>query len=294
MTRFLVFVVNIALPTYLSAADWSYYGADPGGSQYSYLDQINVDNVQDLEEVWRYNTGDLKNKPRAIKHSAFEATPIIIGDQLIFCTPFNEVISLDPVSGEEQWRFDPKISLEQHPANQYVCRGVSYWRDHRGSGQEICSERIFMGTNDRRIISLDKLSGKPCTEFGNDGEVTLDPGMPLRWDGEFQITSPPAIINDLVIVGSAISDNLRANAPRGIVRAYSARSGKLVWQFDPISKNDDKTWQNQSAKVTGHANVWAPMSVDAENDLVFLPTSSPSPDFYGGKRLGDNLYADSH
>jgi len=297
-------VISLLLCGQSVASEWSSYGADPGGSQYSGLDQINTTNVTRLEVAWLYKTGDQKAKPEAMKRSAFEVTPIIVEDQLIFCTQFNEVISLNPVSGKEQWRFDPKISLAQRPANQFICRGVSLWEASTndkaagtenvpGRNEEPCLSRVFMGTNDRRVIALDRKTGKLCDEFGNQGEVTLDTGMPLHWDGEFQVTSPPAIINDIVVVGSAIGDNLRSNAPRGIVRAFNARTGKLIWQFDPISTTKAASWQDGSATRTGHANVWAPISVDVENDLVFLPTSSPSPDFFGGERLGDNLYANS-
>ena len=286
----IAFVVPCSL-----AEDWSSYGSDPGGSQYSALDQINTTNVSELEIAWHYRTGDKQARPEAMKRSAFEVTPIILDNQLIFCTQFNEVISLDPVTGEEQWRFDPRINLQQDPANQFICRGVSHWQasDTSNPKNEFCASRIFMGTNDRRLIALDRPTGKLCPDFGDAGQVTLDTGMPLRWDGEFQITSPPAIINDIVIVGSAIGDNLRSDAPRGVVRAFNTITGEPAWQFDPIPLDKPESWKNNSAGRTGHANVWAPISVDSEKDLGFLPTSSPSPDFFGGERPGDNRYANS-
>jgi len=287
------------LSQYTIAADWRYYGADAGGSRFSSLSQITIGNVSQLEIAWHYHTGDLESKPEAIHRSAFEGTPILINDKLIFCTPFNEIIALDPANGQKKWRFDAHIDLDMDPANQFICRGVSYWQDGTPAKDQPCSRRIFMATNDGRVISVDSESGKSCAEFGGNGEIANEPSMPLKWKGEFQMTSPPAIIHDLVIVGSAIGDNARTNAPRGIVRAFDARTGKLVWQFDPIpdhGSNDTaakQTWLDNSNQVTGHANVWAPISVDEENDLVFLPTSSPSVDFYGGKRPGENLYSDS-
>lgn len=296
-TILLLSAFALCLP--LNASDWDHYGADAGGSRYSDLTQITPDNVDQLKIAWHYHTGDLESKPRAIQRSAFEATPILIDDKLILCTPFNEVIALDPEKGHELWRFDAHIDLDQDPANQYICRGVSYWEDDSSSKGETCSRRIFMATNDGRVIAIDAGTGKPCSEFGGNGEVDNEPSMPLRWKGEFQMTSPPVIIHNLVIVGSAIGDNARTNAPRGIVSAFDARSGKLVWKFDPIPDRESsdseakKTWLDNSNEVTGHANVWAPISVDEENDLVFLPTSSPSVDFYGGKRPGENLYANS-
>ena len=275
--------------------DWKHWGADAGGSRYSKLDQVHAGNVSQLSVAWMYRTGDLEKRPDAIRQSATEGTPILVEDSLVFCTPFNEVIAVHPGTGEELWRFDPQINLEQHPANQFVCRGVAHWRDATASGA--CSSRILMGTNDARVVAIDAKDGSRCADFGDDGEVRIDPGMELWWAGEFQITSPPVVISDTVIVGSAIGDNARVEAPAGTVRAFDVRSGAAKWQWDPIPRSPDdpasETWQGEQPPREGHANVWAPMSTDPERGLVFLPTSSPSPDFYGGLRPGDNLYANS-
>ena len=208
----------------------------------------------------------------------------MVEDSLIFCSPFNEVIALDPGSGAQKWRYDPKISTAQRPANRYNCRGVAYWVDDKAAETAACRARIFMGTNDARVIALDARSGIPCADFGANGEIRIEIGMPLEWPGEFQITSAPVIARDTVIVGSAIADNRRVEAPPGTVRAFDARTGRPRWAFDPLVHD---------GVVAGHANVWAPMSVDEERGLVFLPTSSPSPDFWGGKRPGNNDYANS-
>ncbi len=274
---------------------WEYYGGDAGGNRYSKLDQINPGNVTQLSVAWMYQTGDLKNRPEAIHQSATEGTPLLVEDSLVFCTPFNEVIAVDPGTGEELWRFDPQINLKQDPANQYVCRGVAHWQDPAGNGN--CSSRILMGTNDARLVAIDAKNGSRCTDFGNNGELRIDPGMELWWAGEFQITSPPVIVGDTVIIGSAIGDNTRVEAPAGIVRAFDVRSGAARWQWDPIPRSPENpasaTWQGEQPPREGHANVWAPMSADHERGLVFLPTSSPSPDFFGGLRPGDNQYANS-
>ena len=242
-----------------------------------------------------YRTGDLENRPEAIRQSATEGTPLLVEDSLVFCTPFNEVIAVHPGTGEELWRFDPQINLQQDPANQYVCRGVAHWQDPAGDGA--CSSRILMGTNDARLIAIDAKDGSRCADFGDNGEVRIDPGMELWWAGEFQITSPPVIVGDTVIVGSAIGDNARVEAPAGTVRAFDVRSGAARWQWDPIPRSPENpasaTWQGEQPPREGHANVWAPMSADTERGLVFLPTSSPSPDFFGGLRPGDNQYANS-
>lgn len=269
----------------LPATAWEHWGGDMGGSRYSPLDQITPGNVDTLVRAWEFRTGDLDRRPpEAMKRTKFQATPLLVEDSLIFCSPFNEVIALDPGSGAQKWRFDPKIPTDQRPANRYTCRGVAYWVDGSAPQGAACRARIFMGTNDARVIALDARTGTPCADFGSGGEIRIDIGMPLVWPGEFQITSAPVIARDTVIVGSAISDNRRVEAPAGTVRAFDARSGRSRWSFDPLDR---------TGITAGHANVWAPMSVDEQRGLVFLPTSSPSPDFWGGDRPGNNAHADS-
>lgn len=276
---------------------WAYYGGDQGGARYSAAAAITPDNLRQLKVAWRYRTGDMARPLDLRQKSATEGTPILVEDSLIFCTPFNEVIALDPGTGEEKWRYDPSINLDQRPANQFICRGVAYWRDHAAPADTVCAARIFMGTTDTRLVALDAATGKPCEDFGAGGEVRIDPGMDVVWPGEFHMTSPPVVINDTVIIGSAVSDNMRVVAPSGVVRAYEVRGGAPKWTFDPIPRNANEAnadnWLGEQPPREGHANVWAPMSVDEKRGLVFLPTTSPSPDFFGGLRPGDNRYADS-
>lgn len=278
------------------ASEWTHYGGDAGGSRHSTLTQITPENVAGLDPAWSFSTGDLINRPDDIKVSAFEGTPILVAGSLIFCTPFNEIIALDPGTGEQKWRFDPEVAGGYRPANQFVCRGVTYWNDAGGDPAVRCAERIYMGTVDGRLIAVDALTGELCDGFGDAGQVQIDPGMQLLWPGEFQITSPPVIVGDTLIVGSALGDNQRADAPKGTVRAFDVRSGAPKWNFDPVARGaveQPGSWGEGIAARTGHANVWAPMSVDEDRGLVFLPTSSPSPDFFGGERPGDNRYANS-
>ena len=278
-----------------TTGDWAYYGGDAGGSRHSALTEIDRGNVAKLEVAWMYHSGDMEAKSEAMKWSALEVTPIHVRNSLYTCTPFNRAIALDPGTGKQRWEFDAKIATDYRPANQFVCRGVSYWEDPHASGP--CAARIFMGTNDTRLFALDADTGARCADFGENGELKIDIGMSLLWPGEFQITSSPAVLGDVVIVGSAIGDNARADAPRGTVRAFDARTGALRWKFEPIPLEApaglEGSWQNGSASRTGHANVWSTMSVDPERDLVFMPTSSASPDFFGGERPGDNRYANS-
>ena len=214
----------------------------------------------------------------------FEATPLFVEDSVIFCSPFNEVIALDPGSGAQKWRFDPGIDAGIRVANRYNCRGVAYWVDDQAAEGAACRSRIVSNTNDARVIALDARTGTPCSEFGSGGEVRIDIGEPGAAPGEFQITSAPVTGRGVIVVGSAIGDNRSVDAPRGTVRAFDARTGRLRWTWDPLVHD---------GIVAGHANVWAPMSVDLERGLVFLPTGSASPDFWGGKRPGNNEHANS-
>ncbi len=278
----------LSLPVMAADADWPVYGGTPGGTRYSEAAQLTPASVDGLRRQWMYRSGDEVARPPALmKTVKFQATPILVGDKLVLCTAFNEVIALDPGNGRELWRFDPQVATDRRPANRYVCRGVAQWRDAQRADDAACAVRLFTGTADARVIALDARDGTPCADFGENGQVTLDPGR-LRWPGEFQITSAPVVAGGLVIVGSSVDDNGRVDAPSGRVHAFDARSGALRWQWEPLRPGADGV-----PLEAGAANVWAPMSVDEARGLVFLPTSSPSPDFFGGRRPGDNRDADS-
>jgi quinoprotein glucose dehydrogenase len=298
------FAGGVVMPAMAAAgaAGWPHYGGDAGGQRFSPSSQITPDNVERLVPAWTYRTGDLANRPGEIGRSALQGTPVLAADRLLFCTPFNEVVALDPATGALQWRYDAKIRTDYGPANQFVCRGVTAWNDAQAHPGSACATRVFMGTTDARVIALDARTGAPCTGFGIAGVVKLDPGTELLGPWEFQITSPPVVAGDTLIVGSSISDNARADAPKGTVRAFDARTGMPRWEFDPVARGaaeQPADWPRTSTATgspgpaTGHGNVWAPMSVDEARGLVFLPTSSPSPDFFGGLRSGDNRYANS-
>jgi quinoprotein glucose dehydrogenase len=280
-----VLLLAMTLTVAAPAFGWEYWGGDAGGMRFSPLAQITPANVDNLVRAWDYHTGDLQNRaPALMARTKFETTPLFVEDSLIFCSPFNEVIALDPGTGAQKWRYDPAVSTSQRPANRYNCRGVTYWVDKAAPENAVCRARIFMGTNDARVIALDAKTGAACADFGSGGQVKLDTGMELAWPGEFQITSPPVVARGVVIVGSSIADNVRVEAPLGTVHAFDARTGAPRWSFDPLIHDGIDA---------GQANVWAPMSVDEDRGLVFLPTSSPSPDFWGGKRPGDDAHANS-
>ena len=267
---------------------WPAYGNDPGGTRYSPAAQINRSNVAGLKVAWTYRTGANDKSTELKRKAAFEATPILIDGKLFLSTPYNHVIALDPENGSKLWEYDPALNLNQN-YSEVSSRGVSAWHDPRAKTGEPCKLRIFIGTLDARLIALDGETGKPCANFGANGTVDLNQGAATQtaWTGGYQVTSPPAIYRDIVIVGSSIADNWRVDTGRGIVRAFDARSGRLRWAWDPIP------WAEHTTPRTGAGNAWAVFSVDAAHDLVFVPTGSAAPDYYGGIRKGDGKWADS-
>ena len=287
--KLILFLMLTASLAHAEEAGWSHYGGDEGGSRYSAATQITPVNVDNLVPAWTFSTGDLAKRDRkTMRRTSMQVTPILVDGKLLVCTSFNEIIALDPASGKQLWRFDPKIPTDDmNPATKLNCRGVAASIEQR---------RVFAATNDARLISLDLDSGQPVAGFGRRGEIRVDPGMDLKWPGEFQISSAPVVIGKTVIVGSAIGDNRRVDAPHGTVRAYDTETGALKWSWDPIpreEKNAASTSWRGGNKSVGHANVWAPMTVDTKRGLVFLPTSSASPDYFGGLRPGDNRHANS-
>ena len=286
------------------SGEWPMYGNDPGGMRYSELKQIDRGNVAQLRVAWVFHTGDISDGSGGQKRSGFETTPIMVDGTLYLTTPFNRVIALDPATGNPRWAYDPDIDRTLDYGDGLINRGVATWLDTSLSPEQPCRRRIFEATLDARLIALDAATGKPCSDFGDNGEVNLRdvPGYGRHDAGEahkgwYHMTSPPAVIDDLVVVGSAIDDNVRADMPLGVVRAFDARTGALRWSWDPIPRNQTQTAElaNADSKkwITGAANAWSIMTVDAARDLVFVPTGSASPDYYGGLRSGDDRWADS-
>jgi quinoprotein glucose dehydrogenase len=252
-----------------TTSEWSAYGG-PDGRKFAALAQITRDNVDDLQLAWAYRTGEVKD--------VFQGTPVLAEGRLLFCTPFNVVVALDPLTGAELWTFDPLIDRGLRPANEFNCRSVTPARTNDAE----CPARVFMATNDARLMAINTNDGKPCTTFGDHGEVVLDADVGLiNWAGEYQVTSPPVVAGEVVIVGSAVSDGGRVTAPSGVVRAYHAVTGEQVWAFDlaPPDYDHDAQPVSSAGYALGTPNVWAPMVVDAERDMVFLPTGNPAPDY---------------
>jgi len=268
-------------------SSWYAYGGNTYGNRYSESEEISKNNVADLEVAWTYNTGELGQNSAITEKLTFESTPVIFGGHLLLSTAYGKVIALNPETGEEQWVFDPEVN-RQIKFSELTSRGVSVWIDSSGKSTDECAESVFIGTVDSRLIKLDVKTGKPCASFGKNGTVNLSKGLNNKSESDYQVTSPPTIINDLVVVGSSIGDNWHADTGSGVVRAYSAKTGALRWSWDPLAASRD-----QFTGPVGAANAWSVLSADPDMGLVYVPTSSPSPDFYGGFRPGDNKYANS-
>jgi quinoprotein glucose dehydrogenase len=266
------------------AGDWPVYGGDAGGSKFSALKAIDRGNVARLKEAWRFSTGESTEKlPGQWKAPSFEPTPIVVEGVLYIGTPVGQVFALDATTGAKKWSYD--VHIARHgDYGDFANRGVSTWLDPAAKAGAPCRRRIFFASIDARLTALDAATGQPCADFGANGEINLTQGLRRgpEYLGEYEETSPPAIIHDLVVVGSAIADNNRAQGPTGEVRAFEARTGHLRWTWHPIA-----------LEGTGAANAWSIISTDAQRNLVFVPTGSPSPDYFGGMRPGDDRDANS-
>jgi quinoprotein glucose dehydrogenase len=299
VTRFVSVCTGILLAARALAGtdgDWPNYGRTAGGDRHSPLAQIDRGNVGQLVLAWEYKTGEAKLATG--NPTALEATPLVVDGVMYLSTPLGKVIALDPVSGAERWVRDVQVSRERH-FGDWVNRGVSYWQDSRAAAGKPCARRIVFAAVDARLVSLDAATGEYCLEFGRGGSVDLKQGLRTKqwWDDEYEQTSPPAIVGDLIVVGSAIADNSATTMASGEVRAFDARTGALRWTWNPVPQDPKDpayaTWKGDAAQRSGGANTWSIIAADAAADLVFLPTTSPAVDYYGGTRLGDNRYANS-
>jgi quinoprotein glucose dehydrogenase len=281
-----------------TTAEWTAYGGDALGARFSPLAEVTRDNVTSLAVAWTFRSGETPQAAPTRRPTAFEATPILVDGTLYFSTPLGKVFALDPATGAERWRFDAQVN-PQTPFGDFTSRGVSAWLDPAAAESAPCRRRIYLAAVDARLIALDARTGRLCADFGEQGTVNLRTGLrnPPQSDGEYGMTSPPAVVNGVVVIGSSVADNGRTDLASGEIRAFDARTGALRWSWDPIPRTASDpawtSWNGPVAHATGAANAWAPIAADPGRDLVVIPTSSPSPDYYGGERLGANLYANS-
>ena len=291
-------VLLLALLALQSPADWPAYGHDPQGTRYSPAAAIDRGNVARLAHAWTYRTGETGAAFKTTKPTAFEATPLVVDGVMYVGTPLGRVIALDPATGRERWVFDPAIKRDV-TYGDFASRGVAAWVDETAPTGTECRRRIFVATAQSQLIALDARDGRPCAGFGRSGIVDLKAGLRIApfEPGAYSMTSPPLVVNGVVIIGSSIADNSRPNPASGEVRGYDARSGALKWTWDPIPQDSGDPaygeWGGALAHKTGAANAWSVLAADPAHDLVFIPTGSAAPDYYGVLRLGRNRYANS-
>ena len=292
--------------------EWRSYAGDTGSTKYSPLAQITADNVGDLAVAWRWVSVDARfdldalrarypalqiaNDTPNVSINGLKGTPLMVGDTLYLSTPFSQVAAIDAATGETRWVYDPESYAAGIPIMVlgFSHRGLAYWTDGRQA-------RIVWATGDARLHAVDARTGERVREFGDDGSVDLMRGIPrARRDPppiNYSVTSPPVVCNDVIIVGSAVSDQPRfKESPPGHVRGFDARTGALRWTFHTIPQPGEfghDTWRDGSAGYTGNANVWTMMSADPELGYAYLPVGNATNDHYGGHRPGANLFANS-
>ncbi|MFN0177873.1 MAG: pyrroloquinoline quinone-dependent dehydrogenase [Gemmatimonadales bacterium] len=296
----LIFAAAIcgATPIAAQAVDWTANGRDVEGTRYTPAAAITRDNVARLGVAWTYRTGEAEAAFRTRREASFQAVPLVVDGMMYVGTPLGRVIALDAATGAERWVFDPKIRRDV-PYGDFASRGVSTWLDPTAGAGSPCRRRIFVATAQSQLFSVDAATGTPCADFGSAGMVNLLEGLriPPFEPQAYSMTSPPTIVSGLVITGSSVADNSRPNPASGEIRAYDARTGKLRWTWDPIPQDPADPaygdWAGALAHRTGAANAWSVFAADSARDLVFVPTSSPAPDYYGVLRLGQNRYANS-
>lgn len=281
--------------------EWRSYGGDSGHTKYSPLNQINADNVQQLQVAWTWTSVDeeIRQNNQVIRERgsfrsyAYEVTPLMVNGVLYTTTSLGQIAAIDPASGETLWSFDPVLYVDGRPAvHGFMTRGLAYWTD----GEQ---ERLFYAGGRTYLLSIDPETGRPDPQFGRAGRIDLKQGLGRTIDPSlYAVSSPPLVIGDVVVIGSAMTEGTDyREAPPGHVRGFNVRTGELQWIFHTIPQPGEfgaDTWQDDDAwRVTGGTNVWTLMSADEELGYVYLPVGTAVPDYYGGHRLGDNLFANS-
>jgi quinoprotein glucose dehydrogenase len=279
-------------------SEWPTYGRTPYGDRHSPLTQITPVNVSQLEVAWRFHTGEGAPAFKTRAPTALEVTPLVFRGTMYLSTPLGRVFALDPTTGTQRWVYDPQVDRTIN-FGDFANRGVALWLDSAAAPGSRCSLRVFVATIDTRLIALDAATGRLCSDFGHDGTVQLRTGLrnPPANASEYEETSPPTVVGGVVVVGSAVADNNRIDAASGEVRGFDARTGTLRWTWDPVPQDSTnpawRAWIGPNAHRTGAANAWTIFAADPVRNLVFVPTASPSVDYFGGERKGSNQYANS-
>lgn len=297
-------------PPQVPPGEWHAYGRTEAGRRYSPLTQITPKNVSRLEVAWHFHTGDFRGEEGDPTETTFEVTPLKIGERLYLCTPHQHVIALDATTGEKLWEYDPKIR-DGLALQHLTCRGLSYddgtaeakrsdaargdvrtsskvdlpVAAREGPSVERCPRKLFMPTADGRIIAIDPDTGSVCSSFGNgSGQIDLWANMPNVNPGGYYSTSPVVVARGLIVVGGTVLDNVSTHETSGVIRAYDANTGGLVWNWDPGNPGDTKPIPVDAEYTPNSPNSWSIASVDSELGLVYLPMGNAPPDQYGAKR----------
>ncbi|WP_338681527.1 membrane-bound PQQ-dependent dehydrogenase, glucose/quinate/shikimate family [Janthinobacterium sp. TB1-E2] len=272
--------------------DWSAYGRSGYGDRYAPAAQITPANISGLKEAWTYHTGDFKgpNDPGEI---ANEVTPLKVNDMLYLCTPHNIVIALNPDTGKEIWRHDPKINRDAASYQHMICRGVAYWDVNAGraknnpapeaAGME-CPRRILAPTMDGTMIAVNADTGESCKSFGNNGVVNLYKNMAMIKRGFLMPTSPPAVSQKMAVIAASVTDNHSTEEPSGVIRGYDPVTGKLMWNWDPATPEDTQPFPEGKNYTNNSPNSWGVASIDEKLGMVYIPMGNETPDTWGGNR----------
>ncbi|WP_438765492.1 pyrroloquinoline quinone-dependent dehydrogenase [Kushneria sp. TE3] len=267
------------IPLVPDTPTWDSFHGQLNAQKYSPLDQINVDNVGQLEKVWEVHTGDISDGTGDTPATVWSATPVVANDTLYIGTPFYKLIAYNPATGEEKWRFDTQSSREALTQPVLKNRGVAYWEADDPVEGESCQKIVYMGTMDAQLFAIDADTGKPCQNFADNGVLNADQWNIINPKFPLSLLQPPTIVGDHVIFGWAGKDWAYQEAPAGTVFSVNARTGEREWTFEAIPED--------IREKTGTANVWTHMSADEQNGLIYLPVSSPSPNYWGGNRKED-------
>ncbi len=284
-------------------SDWPAYGRTQSGLRYSPLTQINETNVKDLQVAWTYNTGDFKTDLDS-GETTNQVTPIKVGENMYICTTHQKLVALDPTTGKAKWTYDPKLKADitfQH----LTCRGVSYFDVNNTEGFKVslaakksasveCPQKVILPVNDGRLVAVNAQTGKPCSDFGKNGEVDLQKDMPFPYPGGYIPTSPPVVTGTTIIIAGSTTDNYSTEEPSGVIRGYDVNTGALLWVFDTGAEDPNAIPAPGQKFVKNSPNAWAPLAYDAELDIVYVPTGVGTPDIYGGHRTElDERYANA-
>ncbi|MCK2046130.1 pyrroloquinoline quinone-dependent dehydrogenase [Chromohalobacter moromii] len=274
-----------SIPLVPGTPTWDSFHGQLNAQKYSPLDQINADNVGDLEKAWEVHTGDVSDGSGDLPPTVWSATPVFANDTLYIGTPFYRILALDPATGEQKWSFDTESTLEAMTQPALKSRGVAYWEADDPVEGESCQKIVYLGTMDAQLFAVDADTGEKCTSFADNGVLDVNQWNDTHAKWPLSLLQPPTVVGDHLILGWAGKDWAFEQAPPGTVFSINARTGEREWSFNALSE--------EMREKSGTANVWTHMSADEENGLVYLPISSPSPNYWGGNRTEEAPLATS-